>query len=149
MLLPFFHMDGFGIKLPRISLNRLVTVVEGGPKAPFSIATTPSCRGERYSFPWIAPLYPWSLPYNAECQARKHQVTFFLVFCMARPRIELGSPGPLANTLIIMPKETKPVKMLLKRNSLKLFDFPRWSFGIISSRFIFISIYFLSYHVWT
>ena len=27
--------------------------------APFSIATTPMCRGGRYSFPWIAPLYPW------------------------------------------------------------------------------------------
>ena len=24
-------------------------------------------RGGRYSFPWIAPLYTWALPYNAEC----------------------------------------------------------------------------------
>ena len=24
---------------------------------PFSIATTPRCRGGGYSFPWIAPLY--------------------------------------------------------------------------------------------
>ena len=31
------------------------TVVEGYPKAPFSIANTPRCRGERYSFSWIAP----------------------------------------------------------------------------------------------
>ena len=46
---------------------KLVTLVKGDPKAPFSIATTSRCRGERYSFPWIAPLYPWSLPYNAEC----------------------------------------------------------------------------------
>ena len=45
----------------------LVTVVEGDPKIPFSIATTPRYRGRRYSFPWIAPLNPWSLPYNAEC----------------------------------------------------------------------------------
>ena len=37
---------------------KLVTVVEGDPKAPFSITTTPRCRGGRYSFPWIAPLYP-------------------------------------------------------------------------------------------
>ena len=35
------------------------TVVEGDPKAPFSVATTPRCRGGRYSFPLIAPLYPW------------------------------------------------------------------------------------------
>ena len=37
---------------------KLVTLVEGNPKAPFSIATTPRCRGERYSFPWIGPLCP-------------------------------------------------------------------------------------------
>ena len=37
---------------------KLTTVVEGGQKAPFSIATTLSCRGGRYSFSWIAPLYP-------------------------------------------------------------------------------------------
>ena len=40
---------------------KLVIVVEGDLKAPFSIATTSSCRGGRYSFPWIAPLYPWSI----------------------------------------------------------------------------------------
>ena len=37
---------------------RLVTVVEGDLKTPFSIATTPRCRGGRYSFLWIFPLYP-------------------------------------------------------------------------------------------
>ena len=42
-------------------------VVEGDPKAPFSIAYYTKCRGGRDSFPWIAPLYPWSVPYNAEC----------------------------------------------------------------------------------
>ena len=36
----------------------LAIVVEGHPKAPFSIATTPRSRGRCYSFPWIAPLYP-------------------------------------------------------------------------------------------
>ena len=36
----------------------LAIVVEGDQKAPFSIATTPRWRGGRYSFPWIAPLYP-------------------------------------------------------------------------------------------
>ena len=29
-----------------------------------------------YSFPWIAPLYPWYLPYNAECNAKRYQVPF-------------------------------------------------------------------------
>ena len=32
------------------------TVVTGDPKAPFSIATSPRCRGGHYSFPWIDPL---------------------------------------------------------------------------------------------
>ena len=46
---------------------KLVTVVEGDPKAPFSIATTPRCRGGRNSFPWIAPLYFWYVTYIADC----------------------------------------------------------------------------------
>ena len=46
---------------------KLATIVEGNPKAPFSIATTSRCRGGRYSIPRIAPLYPWTVPYNAEC----------------------------------------------------------------------------------
>ena len=37
---------------------KLATIVEGDPKAPFSIATTSRCRGGRYSIPWIASLYP-------------------------------------------------------------------------------------------
>ena len=50
-----------------VSKVKLATIVEGDPKVPFSIATTPRCRGGRYSIPWIAPLYPWTVPYNAEC----------------------------------------------------------------------------------
>ena len=46
---------------------KLATLVEGDPKDSFSIATTSRCRGGHYYIPWIAPLYPWSLPYNAEC----------------------------------------------------------------------------------
>ena len=37
---------------------KLVTIVEGDQKVPFSIATTLRCRGGHYSFPWIAPLCP-------------------------------------------------------------------------------------------
>ena len=36
---------------------KLATLVEGDPKAPFSIATTQRCRGGHYSIPGIAPLY--------------------------------------------------------------------------------------------
>ena len=45
--------------------NKLATLVEGDPKAPFSIATTLRCREGRNSIPWIAQLYSW--PDNAEC----------------------------------------------------------------------------------
>ena len=43
------------------------TLVEGDSKVSFSIATTSMFSGGRYSIPWIAPLYPWSLLHNAEC----------------------------------------------------------------------------------
>ena len=49
---------GIGYLSIRISKVSLVTVVDGDQKAPFSITTTPRRRGGRYSFPWIAPLYP-------------------------------------------------------------------------------------------
>ena len=51
----------FNLQSAKISLQQLVvklaTVVEGDPKAPFSIATTPRCWGGCYSFPWSVPLY--------------------------------------------------------------------------------------------
>ena len=45
----------------------LATIVDGDPKALFSIATTSRSRGGRHSFPWITPLYPWYVPYIAQC----------------------------------------------------------------------------------
>ena len=36
---------------------KLATVIEDDPKAPFLIASTLMCRGERYSISWIDPLY--------------------------------------------------------------------------------------------
>ena len=78
-------------------------VVKGDQKAPFSIATTPNCWEGHYSFPWIALLYPWSVPYNAECLARRYQVSFFWVFGMARPGIETQYPAPLAKILPNLP----------------------------------------------
>ena len=36
-------------------------MVETDPKALFSWAAIPKCKGERYSFPWIAPIFPWKL----------------------------------------------------------------------------------------
>ena len=72
---PLFHHDFLDEALSVITLTKfyfflfpgkvnnvkLETLVEGDPKALFPIATTPKCRGGRYSIPWIAPLYTWSL----------------------------------------------------------------------------------------
>ena len=54
-----------------------MTVVEGDLKAPFAIATTPRSRGGPNSFPYIALLYPWYVPYNAECLVKRYQTSFF------------------------------------------------------------------------
>ena len=81
---------------------KLATLVEGGPQAPFLIATTPKCRRGRYSIPWIAPLYPWSLPDNAECYARRHQLPFLNLWYDST-RIETRSPGLSANSQLFMP----------------------------------------------
>ena len=62
---------------PHISKIKVATLVEGDPKAPFSIATTPRCRGGYNFIPWIAPLYLWSISYSAECEVRRDQVPFF------------------------------------------------------------------------
>ena len=42
------------------------TTVECNPKAPFSIVTTPRCKGGCYTIFWITQFYSWSLPYNGE-----------------------------------------------------------------------------------
>ena len=50
-----------------MSKVKLTTLVESDPKAPFLIATTPNCKGGRNAISGIAPLYPRSVLYNAEC----------------------------------------------------------------------------------
>ena len=63
----FFFRLHFFSKLIVSKKKKLLTVVKGDQNAPFSIATTPRCRGGHYSFLWIAPLYPWYVPYIAKC----------------------------------------------------------------------------------
>ena len=51
----------YNVKFSLWSKVKLATVIEGAPKAPFSIASTPRYWRGLYSIPWIAPLYPWYL----------------------------------------------------------------------------------------
>ena len=75
----------------------LVTLVEGDPKALFSIAIIPRCRGEGYSIPWIVPLYldPYLKPGGIN--------TIFWDFFITRTGIEPQYPRLLANTQLIGP----------------------------------------------
>ena len=68
-----------------------------------SIVTTPRCRVGCYSFPWIAPLYPWSVPYNAECYARRHQVAFFESSVWLDLGLNPGLPDHWRTLLTTMP----------------------------------------------
>ena len=74
-LIPLQNYNWFEFKV-FLYLDQLY-LVEGDLKASFSIASTPRCREGYYSIPWIASLYPWSIPYNADCLVREHQVAFF------------------------------------------------------------------------
>ena len=57
-----------------VSKVKLATIVEGNPKAPFSIATTPMCRGGRYSFPGL--LYFTLDPYLITLSAKQGSIKY-------------------------------------------------------------------------
>ena len=66
------ELTKYGLKFSVLSIiiskkSKVGDLSRGDPKAPFPIATTLRFRGGRYSFPWIAPLYTWYVPYIAEC----------------------------------------------------------------------------------
>ena len=73
---------------------KLTTVVGGNPKVSFSIATTPRCRGGRYSFPWITLLTLDPYLMMLRCQARKYKVPFFKSLVWLDLVLNPGLPGP-------------------------------------------------------
>ena len=64
--------------LLEVSKVKLSPLAEGDRKAPFSLATTPRCTGGRYSWPWIAPLYPSSVPLWWWVLSKEASSTIFL-----------------------------------------------------------------------
>ena len=80
---------------------KFTTVVKSDQKAPFSIATTPRFWGTLFfsmdcsTLRLIFTLYCWVL-------SKEVSSTVFKVIGMTQPGIELRSPGPLANTFIII-----------------------------------------------
>ena len=77
--------------------KKLATLVEGDPKAPFSITTTPRSWGESYSIPWIAPLYLYLIMLSVK---QSTKVPFFQ--SLVWPDLGLNSGLP-ANALLIKP----------------------------------------------
>ena len=76
---------------------KLGTVIEGNPKAPFSLATTPRCRGEGYSLSRINPLFLDSRPIMLSVKYH------FWVFGTSLLGIDTKPPGPSVNNLPTSP----------------------------------------------
>ena len=76
-----------------------MTLVEDDPKALFSIATTPRCRGGCSSFPGL--LHFALNAYLIMLSVKQGGIKYH--FLSPQPGIEPWSPGPLANTLLIRP----------------------------------------------
>ena len=97
----------------RYTYIKLSTIIEGDPKAPFSIATTSMCVSEGAT-PFFGLLhFPLILTLNAVKQGgiKYH----FWVFGMTRPRIEPRSSRPLANSthfIYIIHRQTFVVSQL-------------------------------------
>ena len=90
----------------------LVLHSKSDSKAPFSRATTPKCQGGHYSLPWIGPLYPCSVPYNAVLSKKVSSTFFFFFFffffwvfgtsqwnTVFSTKLELKSLCPFLNTI--------------------------------------------------
>ena len=140
----------------------MATVVKDDLKAPFSIATTLRCRGGRYSIPWFAPFYPWSVSFNAEYYARQHQVPFLKSSVWLDLEIEPRFPGPLAKLYpIIHPffryfRFFKIVRMIWKHEELFSLPVKKYfcSFLIRShpdrgSSFVKLKLFIITFPVWT
>ena len=67
----------------------MATIVEGNPNAPFSIATTPRCRGGRYSFPGLyIYIYIYSGEKNGKVRKKKSYI-FVIPQSFSNPRFTL------------------------------------------------------------
>ena len=78
---------GLLVRIPWIKKVKLVTVVYGDPKAPFSIATTPRRGGDAISFPGL--LHFTLDPYLINMSVKQWSIKYhFFVFGMTRRGIE-------------------------------------------------------------
>ena len=104
---------------------KLAIIVDGDPKAPFSIATSPKYLGGLYSFHWIATLYPWSLPSTCVLDKTSKSIWWWEVpvmvpWWMCRTLLLSLLPGPLWPGVVVLvrvpPKGQKELFNLLLGN---------------------------------
>ena len=79
----------------------MATLVEGDPKAPFSIAITPNVGEGATPLPGL--LHFTLDPYLIVLSAKQGGIKYHFIFSMTRPGIEPRSPEPLANSQLIRP----------------------------------------------
>ena len=87
----------------------------------FSIATSSRCRKGHYSFPEIGPLYPWYVPYNADCLVQFSSLVWLDL------GLNLGLPGYWRNPRLSHTKDSKNGSWYLKLSFLRYASRIKWS----------------------
>ena len=86
-IFPFGHL----LQIP-VNIVKLVILVEGDLKVPFSISTTPRCRGV-LSIPWIAAIYPWFLTLYCWVLSKSASSTIFEFLVLLDLGLNPGLPN--------------------------------------------------------
>ena len=95
----------------KVSINCL-PLVKGDQKAPFSIATTPRCKGRALLLSQNCSTLPSIHTLYCRVLSKEVSSTIFKVFGMTRPGIEPRSPGSLTNTLPTRPMSREVLILL-------------------------------------
>ena len=141
------NQNSHRLKYTRSNKINLVILVEGDPRAPFSIAITPGCRGGRYSIPRIASPYPHIVMLSGWQSGLKYH--FLSLWYDSTGRLNPGLPE-LANTLLIRPmahlilyvyKVTRIRKRFIHVFSLFSFHIYNLFIYLFYLFFIYLSIY--------
>ena len=111
--LNIFTWNFCAIVFLQIKKVKLVTVVEGDPRAPFSIATTPRRRGVLTPFHGFLHFTfdTYLITLNVKQGSIKYHL--FFVFDIIQPWIKLRSPGPWTKSFYLDSCQTQPSKFFM------------------------------------
>ena len=105
-------------------------------------------RGGHYSFPRIAPLYPWYVPYIAECKARRYQEPFSKSLVWRDRRLNPGLPDlkrtlyPLDQWWVIFGKNWNKVMYTFQRIEIGTIKIKKKKSFSFISKFVVIFSFF-------